>query len=97
MYYFIEKKRRNVTARATGLVRKIDDLGRVVIPAEIRRIMDIDEKSPIEIYTEFDKIILRKYRPTCTFCGATSDVRSYQGKIVCQKCVKEVFESISAI
>ncbi|MDF9406907.1 MAG: Transition state regulatory protein AbrB [Pelotomaculum sp. PtaB.Bin013] len=83
--------------KATGLVRKIDDLGRVVIPAEIRRIMGIDEKNPIEIYTEFDKIILRKYEPTCTFCGTTIDVQSYQGKIVCRKCVQEVFDNVKAV
>lgn len=83
--------------KATGLVRKIDDLGRVVIPAEIRRIMGIDEKNAIEIYTEFDRIILRKYEPTCTFCGATTEVQIYHGKQVCRKCAEDLFSSIRAV
>lgn len=94
---FYRHKRRNVTAKATGLVRKIDDLGRVVIPAEIRRIMGIGEKNPIEIYIEFDKIILKKYEQTCTFCGTSEDLRSYQGKIVCKKCTEEVYKNIQTV
>lgn len=83
--------------KATGLVRKIDDLGRVVIPAEIRRIMGIDEKNPIEIYIEFDKIVLKKYEPTCTFCAATNEVQIYHGKQVCRKCAEELSAMVKVV
>ena len=73
-----------------GIVRKVDILGRVVIPKELRDTLDIAEKDPIEIFVEDEKIILRKYNPTCVFCGSTNNVVIYKEKLVCEDCAKAV-------
>lgn len=73
--------------KATGIVRRVDELGRVVIPIELRRLYGIDEKDALEIWTDDDKILLRKYQPLCVFCGSGSDVTMYKGKNVCASCV----------
>ncbi|MDD3654084.1 MAG: AbrB/MazE/SpoVT family DNA-binding domain-containing protein [Desulfotomaculaceae bacterium] len=83
--------------KAVGMVRKIDDLGRIVLPAELRRVMGIGEKDPLEIYTEADKIILKKYEPACVFCGNTVDVQIYRGKMVCRECAEAVYEYTGAV
>ncbi|MGB4041206.1 MAG: AbrB/MazE/SpoVT family DNA-binding domain-containing protein, partial [Bacillota bacterium] len=64
--------------KSTGIVRKVDELGRVVIPIELRRTMQIAEKDPLEIYVDGEKIILKKYEPACIFCGDASNVRIYR-------------------
>lgn len=74
--------------KSTGVVRRIDELGRIVLPKEIRRTLGIDEKDPLEIYVEEDKIILTKYSEICTFCGQAKDLKKYKGKNVCSKCTK---------
>ncbi len=76
--------------KATGIVRKIDDLGRVVLPIELRRTLNIDIKDPVEIFVEGDLIILKKYEPACVFCGEANDVENFRGKNVCHKCAKEL-------
>ena len=77
--------------KATGIVRKIDDLGRIVLPKELRKTMNIDVKDPVEIYVdEDDKIILKKYQPACVFCGNAEDTIEYKGKIVCGECVDQM-------
>lgn len=76
--------------KATGIVRKIDDLGRVVLPIELRRTLNIDIKDPVEIFVEGDLIILKKYEPTCIFCGDAANVKNFRGKNVCHKCAKEL-------
>ena len=78
--------------KSTGIVRKVDELGRVVIPIELRRTLDIAEKDPLEIYVDQDRIILRKYEPACAcvFCGSCDDVVSHKGKSVCQQCVESM-------
>ncbi|NLG86500.1 MAG: AbrB/MazE/SpoVT family DNA-binding domain-containing protein [Firmicutes bacterium] len=73
--------------KSTGIVRKVDELGRVVIPIELRRTLDIAERDALEIYVDADKIILKKYEPACVFCGSAEDIVSFQGKNVCQKCL----------
>lgn len=73
--------------KSTGIVRKVDELGRVVIPIELRRTLDIAEKDALEIYVDGDKIILRKYEPACIFCGNADEVDNFHGKKVCRKCV----------
>lgn len=73
--------------KSTGIVRKVDELGRVVIPIELRRTLDIAERDALEIYVDAEKIILRKYEPACVFCGSAEDVVSFQGKNICQKCL----------
>jgi transcriptional pleiotropic regulator of transition state genes len=80
-----EKERTMI--KSTGIVRKVDELGRVVIPIELRRTLDIAERDALEIYVDADKIILRKYEPACVFCGSAEDVVSFRGKNVCQACL----------
>ena len=74
--------------KATGIVREIDQLGRFVIPKEIRTTLDIKSYDPLEIYLEDDRIILRKYAPACIFCDELDDVTTYKGKLVCRDCLK---------
>lgn len=74
--------------KSTGIVRKVDELGRVVIPIELRRTLSIEEKDQLEIYVEHDQIVLRKYVPVsaCVFCGTSDGIMKYRGKMVCQEC-----------
>ncbi|MEG6521313.1 AbrB/MazE/SpoVT family DNA-binding domain-containing protein [Desulfotomaculum sp. 1211_IL3151] len=81
--------------KSTGIVRKVDELGRVVIPIELRRTLGIDEKDALEIYVDNEKIILRKYEPACVFCGNASDVTHYKGKMVCHECIVAMGESVN--
>ena len=76
--------------KSTGIVRKVDELGRIVLPIELRRTMDIAEKDAIEIYVDGASIILRKYEPTCIFCGDAKNVINYRGKSICPNCLKEM-------
>ncbi len=76
--------------KSTGIVRKIDDLGRVVIPKELRRTLNINECDPLEIFIEDESIILKKYQPGCIFCGEFKDIISFKNKIVCKKCIKDM-------
>ena len=76
--------------KATGIVRKIDDLGRVVLPIELRRTLNIDIKDPVEIFIEGDLIILKKYEPACVFCGEANNVQNFRGKNVCKNCAMEL-------
>ena len=73
--------------KTTGIVRKMDELGRIVLPIELRRTLDIAEKDSIEIYVELDKIILKKHQPTCVFCGSSTGIVSYKDKNVCGECI----------
>ncbi len=72
------------------MVRKIDDLGRIVVPAETRRLFNIREGDPLTISTEGDSIVLRKLEATCTFCGSTHDVSAFKGKGICATCKGEL-------
>jgi len=76
--------------KATGIVRKVDDLGRVVLPVELRRTLGIDIKDPLEIYVDGDQVILKKYEPTCIFCGEANGVKNYSGKNICPSCIKKI-------
>ncbi|MGM0414740.1 MAG: AbrB/MazE/SpoVT family DNA-binding domain-containing protein [Bacillota bacterium] len=76
--------------KATGIVRKIDELGRVVIPKELRETMEIDKKDPMEVFVDKDQIILTKYKPSCTFCQSQEDIVEFSDKPVCKKCIKEL-------
>lgn len=73
--------------KSTGIVRKVDELGRVVLPIELRRTLDIAEKDSLEIYVDEDTIILRKYQPACVFCDNARDVVVFKGKNVCKDCI----------
>lgn len=76
--------------RSTGIVRKVDELGRIVLPIELRKNMNISPKDSVEIYTEGDTIILKKYEPCCIFCGEANDVRNFKSKNVCKNCMIEI-------
>ena len=76
--------------KSTGVVRKLDDLGRIVIPIELRRTMDIGLRDTLETFVEDDKIILKKYHPACVFCNDARDVVPYKDKLICQRCLDEL-------
>ena len=76
--------------KSTGIVRKVDELGRIVLPIELRRTLNIEEKDSLEIYVDEDTIMLRKYQPACIFCGDAKDVVDYKGKNVCAACLREL-------
>lgn len=76
--------------KSTGIVRKVDELGRIVLPIELRRVLDIAEKDQIEIYVEGSTIILKKYHPSCVFCDNSKDVVDYKDKIICTSCIEEL-------
>ena len=76
--------------KSTGIVRKVDELGRIVLPIELRRTMGIDVKDALEIYVEGDTIMLRKYEPSCVFCGNAKDIQTIHGKNVCSNCITEM-------
>lgn len=73
--------------KSTGIVRKVDELGRVVLPIELRRTLDINEKDALEIYVDGATIILKKYEPACIFCDNAKDVVVYKGKNICKECM----------
>ncbi|MFV3013600.1 AbrB/MazE/SpoVT family DNA-binding domain-containing protein [Clostridium botulinum] len=73
-----------------GIVRKVDELGRIVIPKELRRTLNIEEGDGLEIYTEGEQIILKKYEPCCIFCGEAKEVMNFKGKNICKICLKEL-------
>lgn len=76
--------------KSTGIVRKVDELGRIVLPIEIRKVMDINVKDAIEIFTDSDQIILQKYQPSCVFCGNADNVLYFNGKRVCSDCIEKL-------
>lgn len=78
--------------KSTGIVRKVDELGRIVIPIEMRRTLNIDEKDSLEIYSEGDSIVLRKYRESCVLCGSMTNSISFNGKNICVDCLKKLKE-----
>lgn len=73
--------------KSTGMVRKIDELGRIVLPIEIRKTMGIENRDAIEIFVDEDKIVLKKYEPACIFCGNADNVTYFRGKLVCNECI----------
>ena len=76
--------------KSTGIVRKLDELGRVVLPIELRRTMDLNIHDTVEIFVEGENIILKKYHPACIFCGDARDVTTFKGKLVCVNCLREL-------
>ena len=76
--------------KSTGIVRKVDELGRIVLPIELRRTLDIQEKDSHEIYVDGNQIILRKYEPACIFCNSAVNVVNFKGKNICTECVKQL-------
>ena len=78
--------------KATGIVRRVDELGRIVLPIELRRVLGIQEKDKLETYTEGDTIILHKYAPGCVFCGDT-DAKEVRGVRICERCAGEAIRA----
>lgn len=80
--------------KSTGIVRNVDELGRIVLPKELRNSFGIEPKDALEIFTEGDRIILQKYTPSCVFCDGDGDVREVLGKRVCAKCAKTLKDTL---
>ena len=76
--------------KSVGIVRKVDELGRIVLPMELRRTFEIAEKDDMEIFVDGDMIILKKYEPACIFCDNTKDIIIHKGKKICPECIKEM-------
>lgn len=76
--------------KTTGIVRKVDELGRIVIPKEMRDKMGISCGDPIEIYVDSDKIILERYQDSCSICGSLESLNSFKGKNICASCIREL-------
>jgi len=85
----IEEKE-EMLLKSTGIVRKVDELGRVVIPIELRRTLGIEVKDALEIYVDSERIILKKYEPACLFCGNADDVKHFGSRIVCRECIDKL-------
>lgn len=78
--------------KSTGIVRKVDELGRIVLPIELRRTLDIDVKDSLEIYVDGDNTVLHKYMPACIFCGSVDSIVEFKGKNICPDCIKKLGE-----
>lgn len=76
--------------KSTGIVRKVDELGRIVLPIELRRTLDIAVKDSLEIYVDGNSIVLKKYEPACVFCNDAKNVLNYKGKNICPSCLAEL-------
>ena len=76
--------------KATGMVRNLDQLGRLVIPKETRRVFNLNEGDPVEIFTDGDTIILKKYAQGCQCCGNMENIKEYKGIKICKKCLNEL-------
>ncbi|MBQ6720445.1 MAG: AbrB/MazE/SpoVT family DNA-binding domain-containing protein [Oscillospiraceae bacterium] len=78
--------------KSTGIIRKVDDLGRIVLPIEMRRTLDIAERDELEIYMENDRVVLRKYEPACIFCASAKRLVTFHERNICRDCVKKLAE-----
>lgn len=76
--------------KSTGIVRRVDELGRIVLPIELRRTLDIAEKDELEIFVDGQTIMLKKYEQTCVFCTSASDIVAFHGKNVCRECIQKL-------
>lgn len=76
--------------KSTGMVRQLDSLGRIVLPIELRRTLDINTKDSLEIFVEGDSVILRKYEQVCHFCGSGNGLMAFKDKMVCRHCLREL-------
>jgi len=81
--------------KSTGIVRRVDELGRVVIPIELRNKFDIKEKDPIEIFVDGSSIVLKKYEPNCNFCGNSKKLSTFKDKLICAKCADQISDKLS--
>lgn len=85
-----ERERGWLRLKSTGIIRKVDELGRIVLPIEIRRTLDIEVRDELEIFMDNDQIVLQKFEPSCIFCSSSQGLVNYRGKNVCQSCVSKL-------
>lgn len=83
--------------KSTGIVRKVDDLGRIVLPMELRRLLDIEPRDSLEIFVDGEKVILKKYEPQCIFCSQAENMNVFKGKNICSECLKDVVELLDLV
>ena len=76
--------------KSTGIIRKVDELGRIVLPIELRRTLDIEVRDEMEIFIDDGKIVLQKFEPTCIFCGASRGLVTFRGKNICNECMENL-------
>ena len=76
--------------KSTGIIRKVDDMGRIVLPIELRRSLEIDDGTPLEIYVEGESIVLKPSKEVCIFCGSSQKVQQFKGRCVCESCREEL-------
>ncbi len=76
--------------KSTGIVRRVDELGRIVLPKELRRTLNIDDKDSLEIYVDDEAIVLKKYQPACIFCASADDIVTYKDKSICLNCLRNI-------
>ncbi|MBR0491360.1 MAG: AbrB/MazE/SpoVT family DNA-binding domain-containing protein [Clostridia bacterium] len=76
--------------KATGIIRKVDELGRIVVPVELRKKLNISIKDEVEIYVEKSSIIIKKYDPSCIFCGKSKDLNEFEDKLICNTCLEKI-------
>ncbi len=74
----------------TGIVRRVDDLGRIVIPMELRRTLGINVKDPMAIFVDGERIILQKHNDVCSICGSPDEIERIKDRPVCADCVKTI-------
>lgn len=92
--YSVMYSKEGENMKATGIVRKVDKLGRIVLPIELRRTLGIDVKDPLDIFIDGEHIIFRKYKPACNFCGSVGCIKHFKGKNVCSECVTAIHKNI---
>ncbi len=78
--------------KSTGIVRRLDSLGRIVPPMELRRALGIEDRDELEFSLEGDAIVMRKYKPSCAFCGQTEELTEFKGHYICESCHREIAE-----
>ena len=74
--------------KSIGIVRKMDNLGRLCLPVEIRRILGLKLNSPMEFYMDGENVVIRKYEPSCVFCNSSDGIMPFGGKLICKNCLK---------
>lgn len=87
---YTKKREVKCMSKSTGIKREIDKLGRIVLPIELRRTLEIESGDSVEIYVEDNRVILEKYRPSCIFCSGSEGISQYKGKNVCAGCIAEL-------
>ena len=87
-------RKEGIILKSTGIVRKVDELGRIVLPIELRRTLDIAVRDELEIYLDDDKVVLKKYEPSCAFCASSRNLVTYRGRNVCMECIRHLNDAI---